>query len=101
MTRPPREAATPCPQRAASSWSREQIRAARAMKLEPLLARRGLVLHERGGGNAELAQCPGLLLKASYWRWPQRQLAGNTIDFYVKVLGASFTDAMKEILGQP
>lgn len=39
----------------------------------------------------------GLLLKASYWRWPERNLAGNTIDFYTKVLGASFNDAMKEI----
>ena len=93
MTRPPRDLATP--------WSREQIRAARAMELEPLLTRRGFLLHERGGGNAELAQCPGLLLKASYWRWPQRNLAGNTFDFYVKVLGASFNEAMKEILGQP
>ena len=39
----------------------------------------------------------GILLKASYWRWPDRDLAGNAIDFYVKVLGASFSDAMKEL----
>jgi hypothetical protein len=45
----------------------------------------------------EVVQYQGLLLKASYWRWPDRDLAGNTIDFYVKVLGASFHDAMKEI----
>ena len=36
-------------------------------------------------------------LKASYWRWPDRDLAGNAIDFYVKVLGTSFNDAMKEL----
>jgi hypothetical protein len=40
---------------------------------------------------------PGLLLKDSYWRWPQRELAGNTIDFFVKVLGLSFNDAMRLI----
>jgi hypothetical protein len=39
----------------------------------------------------------GLLLKASYWRWPDQNLAGNAIDFYTKVLGASFHDAMKEL----
>jgi len=51
----------------------------------------------------------GLLLKASYWRWPDRNLPGNAMfthdvvrsteaeDFYTKVLGASFSDAMKEI----
>jgi len=42
---------------------------------------------------------PGLILKDSYWRWPQRELAGNTIDFFVKVLGLSFNDAMRQITG--
>ena len=41
----------------------------------------------------------GLLLKDSYWRWPQRNLAGNAIDFFVKLLGLSFNDAMRQILG--
>ena len=39
----------------------------------------------------------GLLLNASYWRWPDRNLAGNAIDFYTSVLGPSFNDAMQEI----
>jgi hypothetical protein len=94
MIHPPRN---PCLHRAASRWSKEQIRAARAVELAPLLARRGLALRDRGGGNLEIEQYKGLLLKASYWRWPERNLAGNAIDFYVKVLGASFHDAMKEI----
>jgi hypothetical protein len=29
----------------------------------------------------ELPAHPGLIIKDSYWRWPQRNLAGNTIDF--------------------
>jgi hypothetical protein len=49
--------------------------------------------------NFELPAYPGLLVKDSYWRWPQRQLAGNTIDFFVQILGLSFHQAMCEITG--
>lgn len=35
--------------------------------------------------------------KASYWRWPERNLAGNATDFYMVVLGLTFHEAMKEI----
>jgi hypothetical protein len=78
-------------------WSREQIRAARMATLAPLLEKRGLAIRERGAGNIEVQQYKGLLLKASYWRWPDRELAGNAIDFYTQVLGLSFNDAMKEL----
>ena len=37
---------------------------------------------------------PGLIVKDSYWRWPERDLAGNAIDFHVQVLGLSFHAAM-------
>ena len=48
--------------------------------------------------SGALVECyRGLLLKATYWRWPGRNLAGNAIDFYTKVLGASFADAMREL----
>ena len=80
-----------------SQWSREQIRTARMVELAPLLRKRGLSLYDRRDGNWEVREYHGLLLKASYWRWPDRNLAGNAIDFYTKVLGASFSDAMKEI----
>ena len=81
-------------------WSREQIRAARMAPLVPLLQQRGLQLIERPADNFELAAYKGLLLKDSYWRWPERNLAGNAIDFFVKVLGLSFNDAMRQITGQ-
>ena len=81
-------------------WSREQIRAARMAPLVPLLQRRGLQLIEQPANNFELAAYKGLLLKDSYWRWPERNLAGNAIDFFVKVLGLSFNDAMRQIAGQ-
>ena len=40
---------------------------------------------------------PGLIVKDSYWRWPERDLSGNAIDFLVQVLGRSFHDAMREL----
>jgi len=93
MTRPPREIARRYP------WSREQIRAARMIELAPRLQKRGLVLRDRGGGNWEVEYYKGLLVKASYWRWPDQNLAGNAIDLYTKVLGLSFQDAMRELIG--
>jgi len=78
-------------------WSREQIRTARMITLAPLLLKKGLTLYDRSDGNWEVMDYHGLLLKASYWRWPDRNLSGNAIDFYTKVLGASFHDAMKEL----
>ncbi len=79
-------------------WTRQQIRAARMAPLAPLLQKRGLPLIELSAGNFELAAYKGLLLKDSYWRWPQRNLAGNAIDFFVQVLGLSFNDAMRQIM---
>lgn len=78
-------------------WTRDQIRAARMAPILPLLQRRGLRLQEREAGNYAVADHPGLIVKDSYWRWPERDLAGNAIDFCVKVLGLSFNDAMREI----
>ena len=57
-------------------WTREQIRAARQVPLVPLLQKRGLQLIEKDAGNFELPAFPGLIVKESYWRWPQRNLAG-------------------------
>ena len=80
-------------------WTREQIRAARLVPLVPLLRQSGLQLVEREAGNFILPDYPGLIVKDSYWRWPERNLAGNAIDFHVQVLGLSFHDAMRQING--
>ncbi|MCK5845063.1 MAG: hypothetical protein KAG97_10170 [Victivallales bacterium] len=79
------------------AWSREQIRMARRKQLAPLVQKLGLELRDRGGGNMELSQYPGLVIKNSYWIWPEKELSGNTIDFFVKVPGMSFNDTMKHI----
>ena len=80
-------------------WTREQIRAARLAPLVPLLQKRGLQLVPREADNFVLPAYPGLIIKESYWRWPERNLAGNAIDFHVQVLGLSFHDAMRQIIG--
>jgi len=78
-------------------WTREQIRAARLAPLAPLLRKRGLQLVAREADNFTLPAFPGLIVKDSYWRWPERHLAGNAIDFHVQVLGLSFHDAMRHL----
>ena len=80
-------------------WSRDQIRAARLAPLVPLLQKRSLQLVPQEAGNFLLPAFPGLIVKDSYWRWPQRNLAGNAIDFHVQVLGLSFHEAMRQITG--
>lgn len=80
-------------------WSREQIRAARLAPLAPPLQQRGLQLVEQAAGNFLVPAYPGLIVKDSYWRWPERDRAGNAIDFFVQVLGLSFHDAMRALTG--
>jgi hypothetical protein len=48
-----------------------------------------------------LPASPGLIVKDSYWRWLERNLAGNAIDFFMRVLGLSFQDAMCQLTGEP
>ena len=81
----------------APRWTREQIRATRLAPLVPLLEKRGLTLVETGGGNFTVREYPGLIVKDSYWRWPERGLQGNAIDFCTQVLRRSFHDAMREL----
>ena len=83
----------------APRWTREQIRAARLALLVPLLQKRGLQFIAHEAGNFVLPGFPGLIVKDSYWRWPERNLAGNAIDFHVQVLGLSFHDAMRQLTG--
>ena len=83
----------------APRWTREQIRAARVAPLAPLLQKRKLEIFAQDAGNFILPAYPGLIVKDCYWRWPERNLAGNAIDFCVQVLGLSFHDAMRQITG--
>ncbi len=51
------------------------------------------VTRERLADNFELSAFPGLIVKESCWRWPERNLAGNSIDFFVQILKVNFDDA--------
>lgn len=97
MTNPCLDHRVPSERPQARRWTHQQIRAARLAPLAPLLQKRGLQLLERPANNFELAGYKGLLVKECYWRWPERDLAGNAIDFFMRVLGLSFHDAMRQI----
>ena len=85
-------------------WTHDDIRKARCAPLAPLLAARGLRLKPlahhnyqvipENGADADLA---GLVVKHSFWTWPDRNIAGNAIDYFVKVEGMTFNQAMQII----
>jgi len=89
-------------------WTRNQIRAARLTPIVPLLQKRGLQLIERPAGNFELADFRGLLVKDSYWRWPERNLAGSALhppqywpgtrSLRLETFGAVYDDAAPSII---
>ena len=81
-------------------WSREQIRAAQLAPLVPRLQQRGLQFVQQEASNFLLPSYPSLIVKESYWRRPERDRAGNAIDFSIQALGMSFHDAMRHITGQ-
>lgn len=89
------------PKKPVAAWTREQIRDARKADLALLLGKRGHQLVETGGGNFLVPAFPGLIVKDSYWRWPERNQSGNAIDFLVQVLGRSFHEAMTELHPPP
>jgi hypothetical protein len=66
--------------------------------LAPLLEHLGYTLTPTGGYNDKLdAHGKRILIKAHYWRCPDDDSAGNTIDFLVKVHGLTFAKAMQLI----
>ena len=77
------------------TWTKAEIRQARQRPLAPILARRGLQLKPLPQENFRVAQYDDLVVKSSYWRWPSRGLDGNAIDFFVRVEGMSFSEAMR------
>jgi hypothetical protein len=78
-------------------WSKEDIRAARMVAIAPFLEKRGMHLSESGGGNYTIREYPGLIIKESYWRWPEREIGGNAIDLCQNVLRLGFNEAMVEL----
>ena len=82
-------------------WTRQQIRDVRLAPLVSPPQERGLQLLPREAGNFILPAYPGLIVKDSYWRWPERNLADNAIGLFMRVLGLSFHEAMCQITTEP
>ena len=84
-------------------WTKSAIRAARKADLAPLLIERGYRILPVQNGNFKIlpdangTHPSGLVVKESFWIWHERDLAGNTIDFFVKIEGKTFQQAMQII----
>ena len=86
-------------------WTKSDIRTARKSELAPLLIERGYRLLPANNGNFRILPDPddpsvpaGLVVKQSFWVWNDRNISGNAIDFFTKVEGKSFHQAMEIIL---
>lgn len=89
-------------------WTPDDIRQARKTELIPLLTDMGYRLQPVNNGNYRVLHDPanptapeGLVAKLNFWLWPERHLAGNTIDFFIKIEGKTFQEAMKIIKRKP
>jgi len=84
-------------------WTKSAIRAARKAELAPLLIERGYRILPVQNGNFKIlpdangTHPSGLVVKESFWIWHERELSGNTIDFFVKIEGKTFHEAMRII----
>ncbi len=78
-------------------WSKEQIRSARRVDIVPLLQHQGVQLRDKAAGNYEVLQHRELIVKKNYWNWPDQDMQGNPIEYFMYVVGLSFTESMSEI----
>jgi hypothetical protein len=69
-------------------WSRDDIRKARGAHLAPLLIAQGYRLRPLMKDNYAIVPLDnttdafaGLIVKKNFWVWPDRNIAGNAIDF--------------------
>ena len=88
------------------TWTKSSIRAARQADLAPILANRGYHLHPLKNDNFGIVPSTehstalaGLVVKRNFWTWPDHEMAGNTIDFLMKVEKLTFHQAMEVITG--
>ena len=84
------------------TWSRLEIRQARQIQLKPVLEQLGYRLLPRPDGNYaitnlahETCHATGvIIIKEHYWTCPDSGQSGNAIDFFVKIRGVTFNEAM-------
>ena len=79
-----------------TQWNRDDIRAARKRPLKPLLEALGYRLAPTGNDNfMVLGPAAEIVIKEHYWVRLDDGAAGNAIDFFVKLQGKSFNEAMQ------
>lgn len=88
------------------TWTKSAIREARQADLAAILISRGYRLQSLKNDNFSIvpdAKHPsalaGLVVKRNFWTWPDHEMAGNTIDFLVKIEMLTFHQAMEVITG--
>ena len=65
-----------------------------------MLSARGMALKPLAAGNHLVVDHGDLVVKHGYWRWPERELQGNAIDFFMAVEGRTFHQAMEILSGE-
>ena len=82
------------------TWTHSEIRNARRTPLRPILEALGYELEAREGNNHRVINMPGkVIIKENYWVNHEENTAGNTIDFFVKLRGKSFSQTMALLAG--
>ena len=77
-------------------WNRSEIRRARQTPLKPVLERLGYRLNPMANDNyMVIGFFPDLVVKDHYWVCADTGDAGNAIDFFVRIKGTSFQEAMR------
>jgi hypothetical protein len=77
-------------------WNRSEIRRARQTPLKPVLERLGYRLNPMANDNyVIIGVSPDIVVKDHYWVCADTGDAGNAIDFFVRIKGTSFQEAMR------
>jgi hypothetical protein len=76
------------------TWTTDDITAARAAPIEPILERKGYRMRKLPNGTILLKDYRGLVVRDNRWVWKTENLHGNTIDFFMVIEGATFAETM-------
>jgi hypothetical protein len=81
------------------TWTRSEIRSARQIQLQPVLEQLGYRLEPHSNDNYVITgqRCGEIIIKDHYWTCPGTELAGNAIDFLMRIRGATFHEAMQQL----
>ena len=77
------------------TWTNEEIRRARKIRLVPLLIEMGYTLEKMKRDNFRVTEFDDLVVKQHYWHWKSKKMKGNTIDFFVFALEKTFAETMR------